>query len=129
MMSLRNGGRAAVVLPDNVRGKEEPAGAASRVAYGLGNFRAGTVNHRLDERARCEILTCSALFVLTVAFQYAFVDCTLHVTFEKPVLFINHCDDLFQIYRLVNLILGFCEDCADKIILTTQKIERFFILL
>ena len=110
--------------------EKETARATGRVAHSLSNLRTDAVNHSFDKGTRCKVLTCATLFVLSVLLQNAFIDSTLHVCIHhQPLLFVNHADDLFQVNRLVNLILRFSVDCTNKVVLFAEYFQCFFILL
>ena len=109
--------------------QQETTCTTSRVAHGFTNLWIHAINHCLNEWARCEILTCTALFILTVLFKNTFVNCTFYIAIhDEPLLFINHGDDLFQIDRLINLILSFGIDGTDKVVLLTEKFKSCLIL-
>ena len=113
-----------------VSSKQETACTTSWVANGFAHLRIDAIHHCLNQWARCEILSGTAFLILSVLFKNAFVDSTFHITVhDEPLLFINHGDNLFQINRLVYLILRLRINRSYQIILLTKQFKSFFILL
>ena len=112
-----------------VSGKKEASGATGRIAHSFSNLWLRYVNHGLDERTRSEVLSGTALFILTVALQNTFIDSTLYIAVHhKPLLVVNHCDDFFEIDRLVNLVLRFSVNGAYKVIQLGKGFKSLLIL-
>ena len=109
-------------------GEEEAARAAGGVADGLGDLRVDDVHHRLDERARREILAGAGLLVLSVLLEDALVDGALGVDLEgEPVLGVDEGDDLGEVGGLGDRVLGLGEDGADEAVLARELLERLLV--
>ena len=101
--------------------EKEATRTTGRVAHRLANLRTDAIHHSLDERTRCEILSCATLLILSVLFQNALIYSTLHVSIHnKPLLLVNHGDNLLQIDRFVNFVLRFGVDGTDKVVLLAE---------
>ena len=110
--------------------KQESTRTTSRVTNGFPHLRINTIYHCLNKRTRCKILPCATFLILPVLFKNTFVDSTFHITVHnEPLLLINHSNDLFQINRLVYLVLCFGINCTNQIILLAKLFKRFFVLL
>lgn len=98
-----------VVLRDVVvRREKKTARAAGRVAHRLAGLGRDRVHHRLDQRARREILARTRLRVLRVLLQQALVSVALHIrAHRRPVLLVDEVDDHApQLGRVLTISTG-----------------------
>ena len=110
--------------------QEKTSSAAGRVTNRFSNLWGYAIYHCFDERAWSKVLTGTTFLVLSILLKDAFVDSTFHVSIhDQPLFLINHGNDFFQIDWLVNLVLCFCINCADKVFLFTQLFQSIFVLL
>jgi hypothetical protein len=108
-VALLVAGEVGVVLREVlVRGEEKAAGAAARIADQLAGLGRDAVHHRLDQRARREVLAGAALDVVGVALEQAFVGVALHVgAHRRPVLGVDQVDDHApQLGRVLTISTG-----------------------
>ena len=99
--------RAVVILDELVRGEQEAARPRCRVHDRVVWRRLHAVDHRSDERARSEVLTCAGLDVLGTALQQRLVGVALDVgACGRPVVRVDEVDDqLPQRRRVADLVL------------------------
>ena len=104
--------------------QKETAGAARRIADGLHRFRSHHFHNGLDQRARGEVLTRAAFGVLGVFLQQALVDVSLHIGIQAaPRLIVDELNDSFEFGGVLNLVLGFSEDDAQRAALPAQFVK------
>jgi hypothetical protein len=109
--------------------QEEAAGAAGRVGDGLQGLGAHALHHGLDERARREVLPGAALGVLGVLLQQALVDVALHIGAQQhPALAVDQVDQLVQLGRVADLVLGLHEDVAQHAGLLAQLVQQLHVV-
>ena len=94
-VALLVAGEVGVVLRQVlVRGEQKAAGAAGRIADHLARPARDAIHHRLNERARREVLAGAGLDVLRVALQQALVGVALHVgAHRRPVFRADQVND------------------------------------
>jgi hypothetical protein len=120
-----------VALDVLVGGEEEPAGAAGRVDDALSGLRLDAIDHGVDEGARGEVLAGAALRVLGVLLQEALVRFALHVGGHgEPGLLADELDDeLAELGRVLDLVLGLAEDEAEHAAGLAQLGERLAVVV
>ena len=91
-----------------MRGEQKAAGAAGRVADHLARPGRDAIHHRLNERARREVLAGTGLDVLRVALQQALVGVARHVgAHGRPVFGADQVhDDAPQLGRILTISTG-----------------------
>ena len=110
--------------------QEETASATGRVADSLADFWADAVYHRFDKRTWREILAGTALLILSVLLQNPFVYGSLDIHIHsEPVLLINHSDDFFQIYRLLDFVDRFGIYSAYQPLFLTQPLQNLLVVI
>ena len=114
-----------------VRGKEKAAGAAGRIADRLAGLGSDGVHHRLDQRARGEVLAGAGLGVLRVLLQQALIGIALHVDAHRgPVFLVDQIDDHPpQLARVLELVLRLVEDERERAFLVAQRFERVAVVV
>ncbi len=108
-MALLVAGEVGVVVCEVlVRGEQKAAGAAGRIAGHLTRPGRDAVHHRLNERARREVLAGAGLDVLRVALQQALVGVARHVgAHGRPVFGADQVnDDAPQLGRILTISTG-----------------------
>lgn len=110
------------VLP----GREQKARrAAGRIVDRLVWLRIDHLHHRLNDRARREVLAGAGFHVLRVAGQQALVDIALHVDRQaEPDLAVDEANEALQFGRVLDLVLGLQEDRADDAALLRKPVEQ-----
>jgi hypothetical protein len=77
-----------------IRRQQKAASAARWIADNFVRTRRDAVNERVDEHARCEVLSRSALGVFGVLFEQAFVGVALHIGRHRgPAFLADQLDD------------------------------------
>jgi len=91
-----------------MRGEQKAVGAAGRVADHLARPGRDAVHHRLNERARREVLAGTGLDVLRIALQQALVGVARHVgAHGRPVFGADQVnDDAPQLGRILTISTG-----------------------
>ncbi len=112
-------------------GEEKAAGAAGRIADQLAGPGCDAANHRLDQRARREVLAGAGLAVLRIALQQALVGVALHVgTHGRPVFGVDQVDDHApQLGRILELVLRLTEDQRQRARLPAQRFQRVAVVV
>ena len=96
-----------------MRGQQEAARAAGRIADRLPRRWAHDIDDRSDQRTRGEVLARARLDVLGVLLQQAFVDFALDVDVEAdPRFAVDQLDQALQLGRVLDFVLGLAEDDA-----------------
>ena len=86
--------------------------------------RSHDFDNGLDQRTRGKILPGAALRVLGVFLQQALVDVTLHIGIQAaPGFIVDELNDAFEFGGVLNLVLGFSEDYAQRAALPAQRLE------
>jgi len=99
------------VLPG---GEQKPAGAAGRVVHRLSRLGVNDGNHRVDQRARREVLPGTRLDLLRIAFEQALIDRAFDIDAEpEPGLAVDETDEPPELRRVLDLVLRFQENRAD----------------
>ncbi len=108
-----------------VRGQQETARTAGRIADRLARRRSHHLDHCLDERPRREVLPCTTLGVLRVLLQQPFVRIAFDVSVEtRPTLPIDQIDDeAAQLGRVLDLVLRLAEDDPQHPRLPAQRFQ------
>jgi hypothetical protein len=98
-----------------VRGEQEAAGAARRIADRHARLRAHHLDDRLDQRARREVLARPRLHVFRVLLEQPLVGIALYVRVERhPALPVDQVDDQpAQLRRILNAVLRLAEHDAE----------------
>ena len=95
--------------------EQKAAGAAGGVVDGLTRLRIDHAHHRVDQRARREILPRTRLDLLRIAFEQALVDRAFDVDAEpEPGLAVDQPDETPELGRVLDLVLRFQKDRADN---------------
>jgi hypothetical protein len=91
------------------------SGAAGRVVDRLPRLGIDHGHHRVDQRARREILPRTRLDLLRVALEQAFIDRAFDVDAEpKPSLAVDQPDETPQLGRVLDLALRFQKGRSDN---------------
>jgi hypothetical protein len=100
-----------------------PQAGSHTVSPGRGG---DAVHHRLDQRARREVLAGARLDVLRVALQQALVGVALHVgAHRRPVFGVDQVDDhASQLHRVLELVLRLAEDQRQRARLLAELFHR-----
>ena len=108
-----------------VRGQQEAAGAAGRIADGLARLRSHDVDDGPDQGTRREVLAGATLDVLGVLLQQPLVGIPFDVGIQdRPLFAIDQIDDQApQLGRVLNLVLGLAEDEAEHAPLFAQLLQ------
>ena len=119
-----------VVLGDVVvRSQQEAAGAAGGIADHLSRLRLHHIDHRTDERARGEVLSCALVRGAGGLFEQAFINRALDVHVHAgPILIGDHLDHALEIGGVGDLVLGLAEDDADEAGLLAEAFERVAVM-
>ena len=114
-----------------VRGEQEAAGAAGRVADGLAGLGGDAVHHGLDQRPWCEVLAGAALGVLRVFLQQALAGVALHVgAHGRPVFAIDQVHhQSAQLGRILELVLRLGEDQTVGAFLFAQFVQQVAVMV
>ena len=80
----------------------------------LFRFGVGYGHHRVDQRARCEILSRARLDLLRIAFEQTLIDRAFDIDTEpEPGLAVNESDETPERSRVLDLVLRFEKSRAD----------------
>ena len=113
-----------------LRGQQEAARTAARVADGLLGFGLYAFNDGVNERSRREVLAGTGLRALGDALQKPLVDVPLDVLRHRgPRLGANHLDDASENGRRAHLVLRTREYLLEHASLHTELIEYTLVCL
>ena len=112
-----------------LRREEKSPAAAAGVRNRFHRLWADAGDHRLDQRARCEILACAGFYVFCVFLQQTFIDLALHVRRHgDPFLPVDHLHDPVKDCRIADFVDRALEDLTEDSALLPQLFQRLFIL-
>ena len=96
-------------------GEQKAAGAAGRVVNRFPRLGVDHGHHRVDQRARREILPGTGLDLLGIAFEQALIDRAFDVDAEpEPGLAVDQPYEPPQFRRVLDLVLCFEKNRADN---------------
>lgn len=114
-----------------VRGEQESAGAARRIADRLIRLGGNRIDHRFDQRPRGKVLTGSRFDVLRIFLQQTFISVAFHVgAHSRPVFPIDQIlDEALQPRGGLEFVLGFAEDQPEQALLSAEVFENVAVVI
>lgn len=110
--------------------KQKATRTASRVRHCFANLRIHYINNGINKGTRREILPSTTLLILAVLLKNAFIQSALHVAVhQQPRLLVDKGNELLKVDGTFNTVGRLRENRADKAVLTTQNIQRLFVLI
>jgi len=125
------GGQVRAVMLNDVfmGGQQEASCTTGRISDRIVRTGLDAVDHRRNQRTRCEVLSCTCLDVFGSLGQQFLVGIALDVSsLARPVLLVDQIDDEpLQFGWVLNPVLCLAEDDTQGARLTSEIIQRIAI--